>query len=321
LVQITSLADKVVRFNPGTLFSKRESRAVTVRILPHLWKSSSKAQSIPKASAARPAGNSPSGQPPPEKYSYTRTVGPEDEDMRIIPVIDLLNDQAVHAVKGERQHYKPIQSVLCDTSNSLAVATAFRDQLALKELYIADLNAIQGNARTSHRELVSELARKTGMAIMLDAGATNAREVQSLFDAGVRKVVVGAETLKRLDDLREIAEISDPDRLVFSLDMRYGKVLSHCSELAAMPVSEILAELQSTGWKEAILLDLSRIGTGEGPAIFETQTDLNLLIGGGVSGIEELARLKAMGIEGVLLATALHNGKITGSSLRFLESL
>ncbi len=242
--------------------------------------------------------------------------------MRLIPVIDLLNDQVVHAVKGERQHYKPIKSVLCSTSDPLAIAAAFRDQLGLKELYIADLNAIQNAAPAGHREIISDLACKQGMAIMLDAGVSDIQSAQALLCLGVQKVVIGAETLYAWDDLRKIVEGVNPDSLVFSLDMRAGKVLSRCPELAAMPVLKILKELQSAGWREVILLDLTRVGSGAGARsswALEARVNfpkLRMLIGGGIAGSEELIELQGMGMDGVLLATALHSGSITISSLR-----
>jgi phosphoribosylformimino-5-aminoimidazole carboxamide ribotide isomerase len=246
--------------------------------------------------------------------------------MRLIPVIDLLNDQVVHAIKGDRQHYKPVESVLCHTSDPLAMASAFRDRLGLNELYIADLNAIQGAPLTSHQEIISELASKTRMKILLDAGASDIEGAQTLLDLGVCKAVIGAETLKTRDDLVKIPDGVNPEYLVFSLDMRAGKILSCCAELASMPVLEILEELQSAGWKEVILLDLDRVGSGEGapPSLaIKARTnfpELNLLLGGGIARTEELIELKRFGVEGVLLATALHNGAITISGLRALES-
>jgi phosphoribosylformimino-5-aminoimidazole carboxamide ribotide isomerase len=245
--------------------------------------------------------------------------------MRLIPVIDLLNDQVVHAVKGERQHYKPVKSILCHTSDPLAIASAFRDRLGLYELYLADLNAIQGVPSTSHRKIISELASKIGMKIMLDAGASDAESAQTLLDLGVSRVVIGAETLQTRDDLFKIPDEVNPEDLVFSLDMRDGKILSRCSELTAMPVLKILEELQSAGWKEVILLDLDRVGSGEGARtslvseMRKNFSELELLIGGGIARSEELIELKRMGIDGVILATALHNGAITISNLRALE--
>jgi phosphoribosylformimino-5-aminoimidazole carboxamide ribotide isomerase len=245
--------------------------------------------------------------------------------MRLIPVIDLLDSRVVHAVRGERKHYKPVKSVLCQIPDPLAVASAFRNQLGLKEIYIADLNAIQGIPLSSHRELIVSLAHRERMEIILDAGIADVEDARDWLALGVHKAVVGAETLGNLDELWRIPANLDPGRLVFSLDMRGGKVLSRIPDLAAMPVSDLLEQLRSAGWQEIILLDLSLVGSGEGTSFqlaSEAQArfpELSLLVGGGIAGIEELLKLKAAGIAGVLLATALHSGAITSKQIADIQ--
>ncbi len=274
---------------------------------------------MPKASAASPEGGLPAGQPPPVKNSYTKTV--ERKVMRLIPVIDLLNAQVVHAVRGERKHYKPVKSVLCRAPDPLAVAAAFRDQLGLREIYIADLNAIQGSALTSHRNLIENLVHKEGIKIILDAGTLDIESANAWLDLGIHKVVIGAETLQAFDDLRKIPAGFNLDKLIFSLDMRSGKVLSHCPEIASLSAMELIEQLWSGGWREVILLDLIKVGSNEGMNISlasrarATFPGLSLLVGGGIAGVEELHELKDMGIAGVLLATALHRGAITAQQL------
>jgi phosphoribosylformimino-5-aminoimidazole carboxamide ribotide isomerase len=219
--------------------------------------------SIPMASTASPRGKSPSGQqPPPEKNSNTRTV--EDEDMRLIPVIDLLDGQAVHAIRGERARYQPVKSVLCSQPDPLALARAFRDQLGLREIYVADLNAIQGFSRTRHRDVIAELAGTKKIDVILDAGIPDLQQAQEYLESGIRKVVVGSETLRTLDSLQHLLEAIGPDRLVFSLDFRSGRILSQCPALTSMTPIDALRQLQSSGWTDVILLDLSRVGSSEG---------------------------------------------------------
>ncbi len=233
----------------------------------------------------------------------------------------MLDSRAVHAVRGERQHYKPLKSVLCPIPDPLAVALAFRDKLGLKELYIADLNAIQGVSRPAHVELISALVRNEGMELMLDAGIADADSARFWVELGVQKAVVGAETLFSTDELWKIPAHLDPARLVFSLDMRAGKVVSRNPDLAAMPVFDLLNQLQSAGWREIILLDLARVGSGEGTdcqLASEARKHfpaLSLLAGGGVAGMDELFRLKAAGIAGALMATALHDGSVAAGQL------
>jgi phosphoribosylformimino-5-aminoimidazole carboxamide ribotide isomerase len=245
--------------------------------------------------------------------------------MRLIPVIDLLGGQAVHAVKGARGHYRPVKSVLCDTPDPLAVAKAFRDRLGLHEIYIADLDAIQGGSPISHREAIAALARRERMRIILDAGVSDVENACAWLDLGVRKVVIGAETLRTWSTLRDLPSRIDRDHLVFSLDLRGGTVLSQCPALASMSPMQVLGNLQSAGWREVILLDLGRVGSGEGldralaGSARTAFPDLGLIVGGGVADPTELIELKSLGVAGVLVATALHRGIIIAQHLSALD--
>lgn len=242
----------------------------------------------------------------------------------MIPVIDLLDDQAVHAVKGRRDHYRPVQSVLCDTPNPMALARAFSDRLRLHEIYIADLNAIQGFGRTGHRNLIACLSRIPGSSIMLDAGVSDTDDARDWIELGVGKVVIASETLDAPSTLEDLPAAIDGDRIIFSLDLRGQKILSKCSEFAALKPIRALAELARAGWQEVILLDLERVGSGVGTdtdLIAEANKELpglRLLIGGGVRGIEDLKGLKSAGAAGVLIATALHQGLIDARQIEGL---
>jgi phosphoribosylformimino-5-aminoimidazole carboxamide ribotide isomerase len=244
--------------------------------------------------------------------------------MRLIPVIDLLNGQAVHAIKGNRAKYKPVKSVLCDTPDAISLARAFRDRLGLNEIYIADLNAIQDSGRTCHRDLIATLAHDERLDIILDAGIPDSEDAQSWLRLGIRKTVIGAETLHTMHALQEIPAVIDPERLVFSLDMRAGKIVSSCPKLASMPPLKALENLHSSGWQEVILLDLNRVGSGEGidrMLLIQAQSNfprLKLLAGGGIANTEQLLDLKSLGIAGVLVATALHRGVILAQHLSAL---
>lgn len=231
-------------------------------------------------------------------------------------MIDLLNNQAVHAVKGERKYYKPVVSVLCNSSNPLEIARGVRDRLGLNEIYIADLDAIQDSIQTNHRDLIERLTSCEKIHVLLDAGISDAGQARDWLNKGVYKVIIGTETLEKLEALKEIPPNVDPARLIFSLDCRNGKILSKCSGLSALSPIKALEYLHSSGWQEIILLDLARVGSGQGAdhsLITEAQAsfpELTLLVGGGIKGPEELNRLQSLGIRGALVATALHDGTI-----------
>ncbi len=244
--------------------------------------------------------------------------------MRLIPVMDLRDGLAVHAVKGEREQYRPVTGVLADTADPLDVARAYHEKLGLSELYIADLDSIQG--RGHHQALISRLAQQSGMQLIVDAGAAGVASAVQLLGAGASQVIIGAETLPTWETALAICAAIDPWHLVFSLDMRSGQVLSRCSQLAASTPIEVLDMLYRSSWREVILLDLARVGTGIGvdqALVAEARhmyPQLMLLAGGGVRDANELAGLKAAGVAGVLVATALHQGLITRQHIAALMS-
>jgi len=235
--------------------------------------------------------------------------------MRLIPVIDLKAGLVVHAVKGERENYQPLQSILCDGPEPKEVARSFRDKLGLTEIYIADLDAIQGTG--NHKQIISSLVNQEEMQVLLDAGAGDPQAVHSLLELGVKKVIIGAETLSNLDNLRVLHSGIPASQLIFSLDMRAGQILSRCSDLAELSPLKVLEMLQFAGWNEVILLDLARVGTGNGidhtlvSEALRLFPEMELIVGGGISQTSELDWLQAVGVSGALLASALHTGIIS----------
>jgi phosphoribosylformimino-5-aminoimidazole carboxamide ribotide isomerase len=240
--------------------------------------------------------------------------------MRLIPVIDLQAGLVVRAIKGEREKYQPLQSILCDSPEPRAVARSFHNKLGLKEIYVADLDAIRG--RGNNNGIISSMVEEEGMEILLDAGAGDAQAVQSLLELGIKKVIIGAETLSSLENLNILRASIPANRLIFSLDMQAGQMLSRCSDLAKMRPIKALEMLQLAGWRTVILLDLARVGTGSGidfTLASEARRlfpELELIVGGGISQVSELDRLQDLGVAGVLLASALHTGTITQQQVK-----
>jgi phosphoribosylformimino-5-aminoimidazole carboxamide ribotide isomerase len=243
--------------------------------------------------------------------------------MRIIPVIDLKDGLAVHAVRGERQAYQPVKSALLETANPLDVANAYRQRLGLREAYIADLDAILHTK--PQLALIADLSRESDLELMVDAGIHDPENVLELLSIGASKVIIGAETLTAWRELQDIQAIVPGEKLVFSLDMRAGVLLSSCPELSALSPLEAIQRLHESGWQEIILLDLARVGTQSGvdrgliDKARKRFSQLKLLVGGGIRDIDDLKNMKASGVSGVLVATILHLGLLDRDQISALS--
>jgi phosphoribosylformimino-5-aminoimidazole carboxamide ribotide isomerase len=232
--------------------------------------------------------------------------------MRVIPVIDLKSATAVHAVRGDRERYRPLRSKIVSGSDPVHVTRGVRDALGLDELYVADLDAIAGGP--PHREVISALAREA--RVMVDAGVTEVAGVRLLLELGAARVVTGTETLPDPAALERVrAQLPDAP-LALSLDLRAGCVLSPDPELARLGPAEALERFARAGVREVIVLDLARVGSGAGPDVPLLRRlcarfpELELLAGGGVRHLADLRALAEAGVAGALVATALHGGAI-----------
>jgi phosphoribosylformimino-5-aminoimidazole carboxamide ribotide isomerase len=240
--------------------------------------------------------------------------------MRVIPVIDLKSAGAVHAVRGERERYRPLRSEIAAGSDPVQIARAVREALGLDELYVADLDAIAG--RPARRELLAALAREA--RVMVDAGVTEGAEVRPLLELGATSVVIGTETLADEPALARLRTELPDAPLVLSLDLRAGRVLSRAPELAGLRPAQALARLERFGVGEVIVLDLGRVGSGSGPDLELIRElcgrfpALDLLAGGGVRDVADVRALADAGAAGALVATALHTGAIGADALRSL---
>jgi phosphoribosylformimino-5-aminoimidazole carboxamide ribotide isomerase len=241
--------------------------------------------------------------------------------MRIIPVMDLLGGVVVHARRGMRNEYRPVESILSRTAKPLDIARAFYREFKFKELYIADLDAILGKGVTADN--VTRISRATPMKLMVDAGVSSLEAARRLRDAGASKIIVATETLENLDALSMIVDELGSNRVISSLDMRDGKVVSKSIELTKKSPIEVAKMIEDRGVSEMIVLELTKVGSESGvdkhlAELVVNSIKIPVLTGGGVRNTSDLTELNEIGIDGVLLATSLHTGSITASDLSSL---
>jgi phosphoribosylformimino-5-aminoimidazole carboxamide ribotide isomerase len=238
--------------------------------------------------------------------------------MKVIPVIDVLNGVAVHGVRGERERYQPLKSVLCRSADPLDIALTF-ESLGFTGLYLADLDAILG--KSANFAVYRQIMTETGLDLMVDAGIADFARAEEVLATGVSKIVVGSETLESLDFLSQAVKAFGEERVVVSIDLKEGKVLSASDAVASMDAVSFAQELRKIGVIQVILLDLTRVGTEQGinrellRNILE-KTGVKVLVGGGIRSLQELEELRKLGVSGALIATILHNGKLKVDDLK-----
>jgi len=243
--------------------------------------------------------------------------------MRVLPVIDLKGGLVVRAVAGRRQEYRPVVSRLTPSSRPIDVAQAFREHLGLDHLYVADLDAIAGNALSLG--LYADL-QSLGFLLWIDAGLRDEESSRPLVEAGVHRIVAGLETLAGPAALASLCRRFG-GRVVFSLDLKDGRPLGDTAEWKDLDPQSLAEEALAQGVQSLILLDLARVGLGAGTGtevlarrLVEKHPEVEVAIGGGVRDGQDLSRIKRLGVSSVLVASALHDGRITRNDLEALGS-
>jgi phosphoribosylformimino-5-aminoimidazole carboxamide ribotide isomerase len=230
--------------------------------------------------------------------------------MQIIPVIDLMQGVVVRGVAGRRDAYRPIVSKLTNDPSPACVARAFR-RLGFEAVYVADLDAITGGAvQTSAMQAIAD----AGLRMWVDAGNAELGDWFGSPHAGV----VGSETLTSPENLSAALRRFGPDRTIFSLDLKQQVPLTACAKWQTLSAMEIAEQAIALGVQKMIVLDLARVGVGQGVgtenvcrAIRQRAPQLQILAGGGVRGQADLNRLAAAGCDGALVASALHDGQLS----------
>ena len=240
--------------------------------------------------------------------------------MLVIPVLDLKGARAVHARRGERHRYEPVCSRLLPVGggDAEALARAYRDALGLDGVYVADLDAISGG-EPQHRVIRSIAA--VGSRLLVDAGITTPNRARQVIEDGAAAVVVGLETLTSFEALSGIVRALGPERVIFSLDVRDGEPIVRAgTPHPGSPIATVRRAV-GAGVESVIVLDLARVGTGSGVdlrlirGIRREFHATELLVGGGVGGREDLERLADIGCHGALVASALHDGRLSAGDL------
>jgi phosphoribosylformimino-5-aminoimidazole carboxamide ribotide isomerase len=238
----------------------------------------------------------------------------------IIPVLDLRGGIVVRGIAGKRAQYKPLESKLVAGCEPGDVAAALVKHFQLPALYVADLDAIEHD-RPQWEAYQAIATSKT--RLWLDAGIGTACALGRLELFLSRQkieadVVVGLETLASPDDLDVLFARLGPERLIFSLDLKDGQLLTRIDEWAELLAFDLAQHIVGRGVRRMILLDLGAVGTGSGvptlglaKSIRSTfDASFELIGGGGVRSLEDLRDMKTAGFDAALVASALHTGAI-----------
>jgi len=224
--------------------------------------------------------------------------------LNIIPVIDLLHGQAVHALRGCRSNYQPLQSPLCQQGEVVPLIEKFHHDFGMQQIYLADLDAIMGKG--NNLPILQTIAHTfPGLLLWIDAGFSSPAAIQKLQSEIAFRPVIGSECW-------QFRQPFPLDRIILSIDSVDDELRDPSG------ITGDRARRPDT----LILMNLARVGSLQGPDMERLAhwralaPDAALYMAGGVRHRADLEQLESAGAAGVLLASALHNGALSAADLR-----
>ena len=228
--------------------------------------------------------------------------------MLILPAIDLYEGRAVRLLYGD------YSKMTVYSDDPVAVA---RDFIAAgaTEIHVVDLEGAR-DGTTPNIEVVRAIAALPGIRVEIGGGIRSLDTVRAYLSAGVSRVILGTAALKDPDFLRAaLAEYGEA--IAVSVDMLDGRVATHgWREVTDRDALDFCRELDALGLRTLISTDISRDGAMQGTnrelyKKLSEELSLRVIASGGVSTLDDVRALAALGIYGAIVGRAYYTGAIS----------
>jgi phosphoribosylformimino-5-aminoimidazole carboxamide ribotide isomerase len=228
----------------------------------------------------------------------------------LYPAIDLKDGACVRLLRGE------MASATVFNADPAAQAQAFAEA-GFSWLHIVDLNGAFAG-RSVNGEAVRAIRAAVDLRIQLGGGFRDRHAIDEWLALGIDRVVLGTAAL-RDPDLVRCAAADHPNAIAVGIDARNGRAaIEGWAETTEVGVVDLARRFEDCGVAALIYTDIARDGALSGVdsasvAKLARQVQVPVIASGGVSGLADIAALKAYeadGIAGIICGRALYDGRI-----------
>ncbi|MEO1053449.1 MAG: 1-(5-phosphoribosyl)-5-[(5-phosphoribosylamino)methylideneamino]imidazole-4-carboxamide isomerase [Bacteroidota bacterium] len=234
--------------------------------------------------------------------------------MKIIPAIDLIDGKCVRLSQGDYAQ-KTIYN-----SDPLEVAKSFEDA-GLEYLHLVDLDGAKAQHIVNWKVLEA-ISSGTNLHIDFGGGIKSDEDVKIAFDNGAHQITCGSIAVKKPELMARWIEELGPEKIILGADVKDKLIaISGWMEDSGIELNTFLKDYLDKGIRYATCTDIATDGMLSGPnvnlyqEVMKDFPELNLIASGGVSSIDDIHQLKAIGVYGVITGKAIYEGKISLESL------
>lgn len=236
--------------------------------------------------------------------------------MEIIPAIDIIDGKCVRLTQGDYSQKKIYNE------HPLEVAKQFEDA-GLERLHLVDLDGAKAGT-VKNWGVLETIAGKTSLVIDFGGGIKSEKDVQIVFDSGAALATVGSIAVKDKETFVKWLLQYGPEKFLLGADVKGENIaVGGWTETTEINVFDFLQQYIDQGITNVFCTDVSKDGLLEGPSaelykkIIERFPSLHFIASGGVSSVEDVEELAAIGCKGVIIGKAIYENRI---SLRELQT-
>lgn len=230
--------------------------------------------------------------------------------MEIIPAIDLIDGKCVRLTQGDYSR-KTVYN-----ENPLEVAKSF-EAAGLRRLHLVDLDGAKAGS-VQNWAVLEDLTAHTGLAIDFGGGVKSESDVERLFSSGAALATIGSMAIRHPYIVQSWMEKFGAERFLLGADVHGESIaISGWQETTAVSVFDFIGGYLRKGIRQVFCTDVARDGLLAGPSvelyrrILERFPDLHFIASGGVSGMDDLKELSAIGCKGAIVGKAIYECNIT----------
>ncbi len=227
--------------------------------------------------------------------------------MLLFPAIDLYQGKAVRLYKGDYDNMTVYSERPWETARDFEAKGA-------SCIHLVDLEGAR-DGDTPNLDTVKRIVSEADLYSEIGGGIRSMQVIDKYLNAGVNRVILGTAAVTDRPFLKEAAREFN-DRLAVGADIKDGMVaIKGWLEKSELEAFAFCRDMQELGIQTIICTDISRDGAMRGTNLelykeLSETLSINVTASGGVSTLDDVIKLRDMGIYGAIIGKAYYTGAI-----------
>jgi phosphoribosylformimino-5-aminoimidazole carboxamide ribotide isomerase len=244
-------------------------------------------------------------------------AGDRDDPFMILAAVDLMGGRVVRLEQGEKERRTVFGEDAGEMARRWCAAGA-------AWLHVVNLDGAFGEGDAANRVALVEILRIAkfyGARVEFGGGLRDLDALGQALEIGVDRAILGTAAIEDPGMLRSAIERWGPERVGAGLDARGGIVrVRGWQASSGRAALDLAQEFRAAGLKWLVYTDIERDGMEGGVNAAATSdlaraTGLQVIASGGVRDMDDVRRVRAAGLPGLIVGKALYSGAIQPEQL------